>query len=114
MGKQKRVGVGVGAPPTPCNLPEQPTPEGTDWNMWNGPAPKRGYSDVLCPKGVHNHFPAWRNYREYAGGGLADMGAHHFDIAQWALGMDHSGPVKIEPPPGKATSGLKFTYASGV
>jgi predicted dehydrogenase len=98
----------------PCNLPEQPTPEGTDWNLWNGPAPKRGYSEVLCPKGIHNFFPAWRNYREYAGGGLADMGAHHFDIAQWALGMDHSGPVKIDPPPGKATSGLKFTYASGV
>ena len=54
----------------------------------------RRTTTVLCPKGVHNHFPAWRNYREYAGGGLADMGAHHFDIAQWALDMDGSGPVE--------------------
>jgi hypothetical protein len=42
------------------------------------------------------------------------MGAHHFDIAQWALDMDGSGPVKIEPPEGKEIKGLKFTYANGV
>lgn len=70
---------------------------------------------MLCPKGIHRHFPAWRNYKEYAGGGLADMGAHHFDIAQWALDMDASGPVKIEPPEdAKKTTGLRFVYANGV
>ncbi len=76
--------------------------------------PWRGYNEILCPKGIHHHFPAFRNYREYAGGALADMGAHHFDIAQWALNMDTSGPVKIEPPEGDETSGLKFTYADGI
>jgi predicted dehydrogenase len=114
IGKVQTIHVGVGGPAVPCDLPEQPVPEGTDWDFWLGPAPKRGYNEALCPKGVHRHFPAWRNYREYAGGGLADMGAHHFDIAQWALDMDASGPVKVEPPPGKETRGLKFTYASGV
>ena len=63
--------------------------------MWNGPAPARGYHEALCPQGVHNHFPAFRRYREYAGGSLADMGAHHFDIAQWGLGRDGSGPVEV-------------------
>jgi predicted dehydrogenase len=114
IGKVKTVRVGVGGPPVPCDLPEQPVPEGTDWNMWLGQAPLRGYHEELCPKGVHQHFPAFRNYREYAGGSLADMGAHHFDIAQWALGTERSGPVKVEPPAGDATTGLKFTYASGV
>ena len=52
-------------------------------------------------------------YREYGGGGIADMGAHHFDIAQWALDMDGSGPVEIIPPE-KGETGLKFVYANGV
>ncbi|REK11430.1 MAG: gfo/Idh/MocA family oxidoreductase [Planctomycetota bacterium] len=114
IGKVKTIRIGVGGPPVPCDLPEEDVPEGTDWDMWLGQAPWRGYNEILCPKGVHKHFPAFRNYREYAGGALADMGAHHFDIAQWALDMDGSGPVKVEPPSGEATSGLKFTYANGV
>ena len=57
-------------------------------------------------QGIHNHFPAWRNYREFGGGGVADMGAHHFDIAQWALDMDGSGPVQIIPPE-KGDTGLE-------
>jgi predicted dehydrogenase len=113
IGKVKTVRVGVGGPAVPCDLPDQQTPDGTDWNLWLGPAPERGYNEVLCPKGVHGHFPAWRNFREYAGGGLADMGAHHFDIAQWALGADGSGPEWIEPP-AEGNTGLKFVYANGV
>ena len=69
---------------------------------------------MLCPKGVHSHFPAWRNYREYAGGQLADMGAHHFDIAQWALAMDESGPVAVVPPDSGEKTGLRFIYDNGV
>src|SRR5439155_20350056 len=113
LGQVRTVRVGVGGPARPCDLPAEPTPAGVAWEMWNGPSPARAFNAVLCPTGIHGHFPAWRNYREYAGGGLADMGAHHFDIAQWALDMDGSGPVKIEPPE-KGDSGLKFTYASGV
>jgi predicted dehydrogenase len=115
IGKLKTISIGVGDPNRPCDLPTQEVPTGTDWDTWLGPAPERGYNEILCPKGVHNHFPAWRNYREYAGGGLADMGAHHFDIAQWALDMDGSGPVEVIPPEDpKALSGLKFVYANGV
>ncbi|MBY0459242.1 MAG: gfo/Idh/MocA family oxidoreductase, partial [Gemmataceae bacterium] len=114
IGTLKTVRIGVGAPARPCDLKGEEKPEGTDWDAWLGPAPEREYSSVLCPKGVHNHFPAWREYQEYAGGQLADMGAHHFDIAQWALGMDASGPVEIIPPEKKRDRGLRFVYANGV
>jgi predicted dehydrogenase len=115
IGKLKTIRIGVGGPAKPCDLKGEPKPEGTDWDTWLGPAPEREYSSVLCPKGVHNHFPAWRNYQEYAGGLLADMGAHHFDIAQWALNMDNSGPVEVAPPKNPKTGrGLRFTYANGV
>jgi predicted dehydrogenase len=114
IGKLKTVRIGVGAASRPCDLKGEPKPEGTDWEFWLGPAPEREYSSVLCPKGVHGHFPAWREYQEYAGGQLADMGAHHFDIAQWAMAIDRSGPVEIVPPEKKSDRGLKFIYASGV
>ncbi|MFO0805213.1 MAG: Gfo/Idh/MocA family oxidoreductase [Gemmataceae bacterium] len=113
IGKLKTIRIGVAGPSVPCNLPAQEAPAGTDWDAWLGPAPERPYHSDLCPKGVHGHFPAWRNYQEYAGGGLADMGAHHFDIAQWAMKMDGSGPVQILPPE-KGNSGLKFVYESGI
>lgn len=113
IGQVRTVRVGVGGPARRCDLADETTPPGVNWEMWNGPSPARAYSHVLCPRDVHNHFPAWRNYREYAGGGLADMGAHHFDIAQWALNMDSTGPTEIHPPE-RGDTGLRFVYANGI
>ncbi|MGE0758687.1 MAG: Gfo/Idh/MocA family protein [Pirellulaceae bacterium] len=117
IGRVHTIRIGVGGPARPCDLPTQEIPAGTDWDRWLGPAPERGYHQDLCPKGIHKHFPAWRSYQEYAGGALADMGAHHFDIAQWALRMDGSGPVEIQPSTGqrdRRERGLRFVYANGV
>lgn len=114
IGPLRRITIGVGAPPVPCDLPEQPLPPGIDWDGWLGQAPLRGFHEVLCPVGMHSHYPMWRSYREYCNGGLADMGAHHFDIAQWAMGMDASGPRQVLPPEGDALTGLRFLYDNGV
>jgi len=113
IGKVKTVRIGVGAPPKACDLAAEPTPKGVDWDLWNGPSPERAFHHVLCPVDVHNHYPAFRLYREYAGGMLADIGAHHFDIAQWALDKDGTGPVEVHPPE-TGDSGLRFVYADGV
>lgn len=115
IGKVKQVIVGVGAPSKWCDLPEEAMEPGLDWDFWLGPAPMRPYNSVLSPRGVHDHFPNWRNYREYSGGMMTDWGAHHFDIAQWGLGMDDSGPVEIIPPENpNAKTGVRFLYANGV
>ena len=114
IGKVKSVEVFVGGPGVPCDLPGEAEEPGLDWNMWLGPAPLRPYHSELSPRGVHKHFPNWRNYREYGGGMITDWGAHHFDIAQWGLGMDESGPVEIFPadkPDSK--NGARYTYANG-
>ncbi len=115
IGKIERIEVGVGGPPRPCNLPGEEMEPGVDWDRWLGPAPMREYSSVLSPRGMHSHFPAWRGFQEYGGGGMTDWGAHHFDIAQWGLGMDESGPVEIIPPE-DASRGrdVKYRYANGV
>lgn len=119
IGKIKEIYITIGGPSQFCDLPEEPMEPGLDWDMWLGPAPKRPYNSVLSPrrdpqKTVHQHFPNWRNYREYSGGMMTDWGAHHFDIAQWGLGMDDSGPVEIIPPDGKDVKRLTYKYASGV
>ena len=115
IGKIERIDVMIGGPGIPCDLPVEAAEPGLDWDMWLGPAPQRGYHSELSPRGVHKHFPNWRRYREYGGGMVTDWGAHHFDIAQWGLGMDDSGPVEILPAANeKATHGVRLKYASGV
>ena len=73
IGKVKTVRIGVGAPNRPCNLGNEATPDGIDWEMWNGPSPARAFHHDLCPLAIHNHFPAFRLYREYASGMLGDL-----------------------------------------
>lgn len=96
IGKIDHVVCSFGGPPKPCDLSEEPVEPGLDWNMWLGPAPMRPYNSILSPRGVHKHFPLWRNYTEYGTGAVGDWGAHHLDIAHWGLDMDESGPVEVK------------------
>ena len=108
VGKISEVYVKVGGPPAECHLPTEPIPEGMDWEFWLGPAPYRGYNHQIHPF-------SWRHYRDYSGGWMTDWGAHHFDIAQWGLGMDESGPTEIYPPGTKdGNRMLTYVYANGV
>lgn len=109
--------VHVGVPPSSkaCDLGGEPVEPGLEWDRWLGPAPKRPYNSVLSPRGVHTHFPKWRDYWEYSGGGMTDIGAHNFDIAQWGMGMDASGPVEVVPPKDeKSMEGATLIYENGV
>jgi predicted dehydrogenase len=115
IGKIDHVICAFGPPGIPCNLPEEPMEPGLDWNMWVGPAPMRPYNSVLSPRGVHDHFPDWRTYKEFGSGMVGDWGAHHLDIAQWGLNMDHSGPDEVHPPDDpKATSGAVLHYGKHI
>jgi predicted dehydrogenase len=115
IGRIERVECSFGDPGRPCDLPEEAAEPGLDWDFWCGPAPYRGYSSVLSPRGVHKGFPAWRDYKEYGSGSVGDWGAHHLDIAQWGLGMDDSGPVEVIPPADpNAKRGATLVYANGI
>lgn len=90
LGKITRVEVGIPGvnfqgPPVADSLP----PAELDYDLWLGPAPKRPYNT----KRVHYNF---RFFWDYSGGQMTNWGAHHLDIAQWGLGMDESGPIKVE------------------
>ncbi len=114
IGDVEVVNVNVGDPVKACELPGEPTPDYLNWDLWVGPSMYRKYSPVLSPPIEDNGWAMWRSYRDFGGGGVTDWGAHMFDIGQWALGMDKSGPVEFIPPEEKADLGLQMKYANGV
>ncbi|MHC4079857.1 MAG: Gfo/Idh/MocA family protein [Planctomycetota bacterium] len=89
IGRVHTITCGLPAGATTINQPAISVPEGFDYDLWLGPAPRAPY----CEQRTHYDF---RNILDYSGGKLTDWGAHHIDIAQWALGRMESGPVLIE------------------
>ncbi|NLZ96272.1 MAG: Gfo/Idh/MocA family oxidoreductase, partial [Bacteroidales bacterium] len=120
IGKIKRINAYVGAPPTPYDLPEEPLPADLNWPLWLGPSEFVHYNSQLNPpitidpEQNEQFWGAWRWYKELGGGFTTDWGAHMFDIVQWALGMDESGPVEIIPAGFEDTKYLTFKYANGI
>ena len=115
LGAIKTVKVNVGDPGLKDTLAVEDTPKYLNWDRWLGPAPQRGYSPILSPPIEIDKWPQWRKYKEYGGGILSDWGAHMFDIAQWGLDMDDSGPVQFIPPSDlSANRGMKYVYANGI
>ncbi len=112
----------VGDPPKPLDLPEMPIPEDLNWNKWLGPLndPKVHYHPDLCPSISLNPeknediWGAWRWYCETGNGFTADWGAHMFDIAQAAIGMDGSGPCEFIPKGYNGTKYLTMKYQNGI
>ena len=98
LGKINRIEARIGAPPTSPAIPALPPPAGLDWDRWLGPAPVAEYrfmQEGKQPKtNCHYEFRWWY---EYSGGKLTDWGAHHVDIATWALMLNGqmAGPLSI-------------------
>jgi predicted dehydrogenase len=89
IGKIKRVVCCIGTGRKGGPFPAVTPPPGLNWDLWLGQAPKTDFRKERC----HNTFRWWF---EYSGGKITDWGAHHVDIAQWAIGMENSGPSSVE------------------
>ena len=88
LGKNVNAYVAIGGAPKGGPFESTPVPDTIDWNMWLGPAPVADYSDD------RRRYFRW--YFEYSGGKMTDWGAHHIDIAQWALAPGETGPTKVK------------------
>ncbi|MHC4879398.1 MAG: Gfo/Idh/MocA family protein [Planctomycetota bacterium] len=91
LGDIKKVTVGINGSPTGGPFPVAEVPKELDWDFWLGQAPKVDYREKRC----HYQFRWWY---EYSGGKFTDWGAHHVDIATWAIGQngDGQGPTEID------------------
>jgi predicted dehydrogenase len=115
IGKLKEVNVWLPAGLREGPFSPKPVPAELNWDFWLGQAPKVEYMPQRC----HLYFRYWY---DYSGGTMTDWGAHHNDIALWAIGLP--GPVQMEakalsePIPGGYTAiadyDVKFTYSNGV
>lgn len=105
IGKPRRITCGVGGAPVSPSLPAVSSPKELNWDLWLGQAPLVEFRQASTVPGddeygsefpygrAHAHFRWWY---EYAGGKLTDWGAHHVDIAMWAL--EHANAVSSEAP----------------
>ncbi|MBL7041430.1 MAG: Gfo/Idh/MocA family oxidoreductase [Pirellulaceae bacterium] len=91
LGDIKTITVGINGGPTGGPFAKTDPPVELDWDFWLGQAPKVDYIDKRC----HYQFRWWY---EYSGGKFTDWGAHHVDIATWAIEHDKEGmgPIEID------------------
>jgi predicted dehydrogenase len=122
IGHIEKIYAKVGDPPKPLDLPAMVIPGNLNWNLWLGPLndEKIVYNSDLAPQitldPVQNEtlWGAWRWYLETGNGYTADWGAHMFDIAQAAIGMDGSAPCEIIPKGYNGQQYMTFKYKTGV
>jgi predicted dehydrogenase len=91
LGDVKKVTCSIGGGLQGGPFKKGDPPAELDWNMWLGQAPLVDYIKQRC----HQSFRWWY---EYSGGKFTDWGAHHVDVATWALGQDGEGmgPIEID------------------
>ncbi|SFH55473.1 Gfo/Idh/MocA family oxidoreductase [Planctomicrobium piriforme] len=101
IGKLKKLTCDIGTFEESGAIPVATVPDGLNWEMWLGQAPLvdfrfkdngKKWGNSRC----HYEFRWWY---EYSGGKLTDWGAHHVDIAQWAIEQNGpgQGPISVEP-----------------
>ena len=101
IGDIRKAICSIGGGPTSPVIPKIEAPRNLDWNQWLGPAPFAAYRYLAGDNGetaswsrCHYEFRWWY---EYSGGKLTDWGAHHVDIATWAMLKESTGPTLVEP-----------------
>ena len=92
-----------------------PVPPTLDWDLWQGPAPRRAYTDNVQP---YN----WHWFRTYGTGEALNNGTHEVDVCRWALGVDF--PTRVTSSGGRYhfkddwefydTLVTSFTYPGGM
>lgn len=93
--KTIRIGIGQDQPKGKPPMP-QAVPAAFDYDTWLGPAPQQPYmEDRVHPQSGYGR-PGWITTEDFGLGMITNWGAHHIDIAHWAMGMELSGPSSIQ------------------
>jgi predicted dehydrogenase len=122
IGKLHTIKVSVPEAAGSGNFLVAPVPEGTDYQMWLGPAPWAPYMKERV-EALGPWQKMWWCISDYSLGWISGWGIHHIDIAQWGNGTELTGPVEVEGTAVFPRDGLcdcatnwdvKIKYANGV
>lgn len=128
IGKLQEIHIGLPVDPAGGSTVSTPVPSNIDYDKWLGSTPMVPYiEDRVHPQSdnISKRYerPGWLRCEQFGAGMITGWGAHHFDIAHWAMDTEYSGPVEVEAMAMFPTKGLwdvhgsyhvKARYANGV
>lgn len=98
VGQLKTIKIGIGLDKPSGHAPApMPVPENLDYERWLGSAPEQPYMERrVHPQNSLEGRPGWMTTEDFGLGMITNWGAHHVDIAQWAMGQELGGPLTID------------------
>lgn len=98
IGQVRTIKIGIGLDqPSGKHPSPMPVPANLDYERWLGPAPEQSYMEGrVHPQESLNGRPGWITTEDFGLGMITNWGAHHVDIAQWAMGQELGGPLMID------------------
>ncbi|MDR1170895.1 MAG: Gfo/Idh/MocA family oxidoreductase [Bacteroidales bacterium] len=95
IGQLKTIEVRLPGDPAGGKTEEIPVPANLDYDAWLGQTPWVYYtSDRVHPQHDYSR-PGWLRCEQFGAGMITGWGAHHFDIAHWAMDTEYTGPIEI-------------------
>jgi predicted dehydrogenase len=119
------VGLPIDDPKEATVEKEMPVPANLNYNMWLGSTPEVFYTEKrVHPQDGGYSRPGWLRCEQFGAGMITGWGVHHFDIVNWGLGTEFTGPIEVSataefPPPGVLWNvhgpfKSEFSFANGV
>lgn len=106
VGELKKIEIRLPGDPPGGNTEEMPVPKNFNYDKWLGQTPYVYYTvDRVHPQQGYGR-PGWLRCEQFGAGMITGWGAHHFDIAHWAMDKEYSGPVEVYGKAAFATGGL--------
>jgi predicted dehydrogenase len=128
IGRLKEIYIGLPVDPSGDEEGEMPVPPNLNYDAWLGSTPMVYYTEKrVHPQSpnlkVRYDRPGWLRCEQFGAGMITGWGAHHIDIAHWAMDTEYTGPVEVEGIANFPKKGLwdvhgsyhvKARYANGV
>lgn len=101
LGKLREIYIGLPVDPPGGSAAPMPVPASFNYDAWLGSTPEAPYTeDRVHPQSpdMKKRYgrPGWLRCEQFGAGMITGWGAHHIDIAHWAMNLDTGGPVSAE------------------